>query len=149
MTDLGRSRRWPAYVMAALFLEYAVAKAVRAGQGRLGIPGGPPVPAAVTARYPVDPALAQSIACATGLVAAAVALATVTALGRRIPRLLMLGALAVLVVAVGAGAATMSLDAFVGLGIGWRWYQGVGGLLSLALSLEMVRSYLVATRRAR
>ncbi|MFD7155547.1 hypothetical protein ACFV9C_13160 [Kribbella sp. NPDC059898] len=144
---MSESRRWPATVMAVLFVGYAVGKAARAREGRLGFPGGPPVSAADADRYPLDPVIAQTLACVSGLVAAGIVLATVTSLGRRLPRWVILIALAAVVLPVAAGAAIMSLDGFIGLGIGWRWYHGVVGIVCVALSLETLRSYVAATRR--
>ncbi|MEU4323700.1 hypothetical protein [Nonomuraea dietziae] len=147
MVDSDRPRRWPAYAVAVLFLGYAAGKAAFALQARLGFPGGPPVSAAETGSYFMDAATAQWFATASGLVGACVAIATVTALGRRVPRTLMLLVLAGMLLAVGGGAGIMILDAFVGIGVGWQWYHGVLGILVIALFLEMIRSYATATRR--
>ncbi|MEU5861240.1 hypothetical protein ABZ815_08720 [Nonomuraea sp. NPDC047529] len=146
MVDSHRPRRWPAYGLAALMLGYAAGKAVFAVQGRLGFPGGPPVPAAEAARYFLDPSLAQGFAAASGVLGACLVLATVTAVGRRLPRGVVLAALAVMLAAVGGGAGIMILDGFVGLGVGWRWYHGIVGLVVLGLATEMTRSYWTATR---
>lgn len=116
-------------------------------QARLGFPGGPPVTDAETKDYFLDPALAQWFATATGVLAAVVALATVTAAGRRVPRPLMLLVLAGMAVAVLAGGGIMALDAFVGLGVGWNAYFGVVGVAMVALFAETTRSYLRATSR--
>ncbi|MFG2058196.1 hypothetical protein ACGFI9_29660 [Micromonospora sp. NPDC048930] len=150
MDDSARQRRWPAYTMAVLFLGYAAGKAVLAVQHRLGFPGGPPVSAAETARYARDfmaPATAQWLATASGVVGACLALATVTRLGRRVPRTLMLPVLAGMFLAVASGAGIMMLDGFVGIGVGWRWYHGLLGLVVIGLQAAMIRSYLRATRR--
>ncbi|MBB3729981.1 hypothetical protein [Nonomuraea dietziae] len=147
MVDSDRPRRWPAYAVAVLFLGYAAGKAAFALQARLGFPGGPPVSAAETGSYFMDAATAQWFATASGLVGACVAIATVTAMGRRVPRTLMLLVLAGMLLAVGGGAGIMILDAFVGIGVGWQWYHGVLGILVIALFLEMIRSYATATRR--
>ncbi|MFC7718449.1 hypothetical protein [Nonomuraea recticatena] len=147
MVDSDRPRRWPAYAVTVLFLGYAAGKAAFALQARLGFPGGPPVSAAETGSYFMDAATAQWFATASGLVGACVAIATVTALGRRVPRTLMLLVLAGMLLAVGGGAGIMILDAFVGIGVGWQWYHGVLGILVIALFLEMIRSYATATRR--
>ncbi|MFI6790433.1 hypothetical protein ACIBG4_24215 [Nonomuraea sp. NPDC050383] len=140
-------RRWPAYATAVLFLGYAVGKAAFALQARLGFPGGPPVSAAETESYFLDAAAGQWLAAATGVLGACVAIATVTALGRRVPRPLMLLVLAGMLLAVGGGAGIMILDGFVGIGVGWQWYHGVLGAVVIGLFLEMTRSYAVATRR--
>jgi hypothetical protein len=147
MVHSGRTRRWPAYAVAALFLGYAAGKAVFAAQARLGFPGGPPVSAAEAENYFLDPATAQWFATASGLAGACIALATVTPLGRKVPRALMLLVLAGMTFAVVGGAGIMVLDGFIGLGVGWRWYHGVLGLVVGALFVEMVRSYVMATRR--
>ncbi|NJP88693.1 hypothetical protein HCN51_04335 [Nonomuraea sp. FMUSA5-5] len=141
-----RPRRWPACVMALLLLGYATGKAAFALQARLGFPGGPPVPAAEAAGYFLDPALGQWLACASGLLGAVIALATVTPAGRRLPRALMLVVLAVMTPAVVGGGGIMALDGFIGVGVGWQWYHGVLGVVAIVLTVEMSRSYLVATR---
>ncbi|MDA0564234.1 hypothetical protein LG943_07835 [Streptomonospora sp. S1-112] len=136
--------RWPAWVLAIAFLGYAAGKAVFAAQGRLGFPGGPPVSAAeheAYAREMMDVATVQWLAVPTGLAAAALVLATVTALGSRIPRVLMLAALGGMLLTVGAGAGIMAADGFFGLGVGWRWYHGVVGLVLLGLMAHTVWSY--------
>jgi hypothetical protein len=147
MIDSVRPRRWPAYALALLFLTYAAGKAAFALQGRLGFPGGPPVSAAETASYFLDPAGAQWLAAASGLLGACVALATVMPLKLMAPRRVMLPVLVVMLLAVGYGAGIMVVDGFVGIGVGWRWYHGVLGVVVIGLFLEMVRSYAVATRR--
>jgi hypothetical protein len=146
MIDFARSRRWPAYAMTVLLLGYAAGKAAFAMQSRLGFPGGPAVPAAEAARYFMDPATAQWSAAATGVLGAGLALATVTPLGRRVPRTVMLLVLAGMLLAVGGGAAIMVLDGFLGLGIGWQWYHGILGIVVIGLLLAMARSYATATR---
>jgi hypothetical protein len=134
--------------VAVLFLGYAAGKAAFALQARLGFPGGPPVSAAEAAGYFLDPATAQWFATASGVLGACVAIATVTALGRRVPRTLMLLVLAGMLLAVGGGAGIMIVDGFVGLGVGWQWHHGVLGMVVIGLFLEMLRSYATATRRA-
>ncbi|MFI9592952.1 hypothetical protein [Nonomuraea sp. NPDC052265] len=148
MVDSHRPRRWPAYGLAALMLGYAAGKAVFAVQGRLGFPGGPPVPAAEAAGYFLDASLAQGFAAASGVLGACVVLATVTAVGRRLPRGAVLAVLAVMLAAVGGGAGIMILDGFVGIGVGWRWYHGIIGLVVIGLAAEMTRSYWTSTRPA-
>ncbi|WP_447007378.1 hypothetical protein ACRAKI_13300 [Saccharothrix isguenensis] len=147
MADPGRVRRWPAYALAVLFLGYAVGKAAFALQSRLGFPGGPPVSSAEAEGYFLDPAIAQWFASASGVAGAGVVLATVTTLGREVPRAVGLVVLAGMTVAAVGGAGIMVLDGFIGLGVGWRWYHGVLGLVVGALSLEVVRAYVVVTRR--
>lgn len=132
--------------MAVLFIGYAVGKAVLATQGRLGFPGGPPVSVAETEGYFLDAAAAQWLAAATGVLGATVAISTVTASGRRVPRTLMLLVLVGMLLAVGGGAGIMIVDGFVGIGVGWQWYHGVLGVIAIGLLAEMVRSYAIATR---
>ncbi len=141
-------RWWPACALAVLFLGYAVGKAAFAIQGRLGFPGGPPVSAAETEDYFLDPAPAQWFAAASGVLAACLVLLTVVPFGRRVPRTLMLLVLTGVLVTVGYGAGVMIVDGFVGVGVGWRWYHGVLGLVLLALSVETVRSYWLRGRSA-
>jgi hypothetical protein len=121
--------------MAALFLGYAAGKAAFALQDRLGFPGGPP-PAE---DYFLDAATAQWLAAASGVLGAVIAVATVTRLGRRVPRTVLLAVLAVMLLAVAGGAGIMVVDGFVGIGVGWRWYHGVLGLLAIGLALAMIR----------
>ncbi|MCW3818051.1 hypothetical protein ONA91_26740 [Micromonospora sp. DR5-3] len=150
MNDSARPRHWPAYTMALLFLAYAAGKALFALQARLGFPGGPPVSAAETERYARElmaPATAQWLAVASGVAGACLVLATVTSLGRRVPRALALLVLAAMFLAVAGGAGIMIVDGFVGVGIGWRWYHGVVGLVVIGLQVAVIRSYAMATRR--
>jgi hypothetical protein len=147
MADPARVRRWPAYALALMFLGYAAGKAAFAQQARLGFPGGPPVSAAETAHYFLEPAPAQWLASASGLLGACIALATVTTWGRVVPRRLMLAVLAVMTLAVVGGGGIMVMDGFVGVGIGWQWYHGIVGAVAIALSVEMARSYVTATSR--
>ncbi|WP_328417906.1 hypothetical protein OG470_30650 [Micromonospora sp. NBC_00389] len=147
MVESVRPRRWPAYAMAVLFLGYAAGKAAFALQARLGFPGGPPVSAAETEGYFMDAATAQWFATASGVMGACLAVATVTQLGRRVPRILMLLVLVGMLLAAGGGAAIMIVDGFVGIGVGWRWYHGILGVVVTGLFLAMIQSYAVATRR--
>ncbi|MDP9869560.1 MULTISPECIES: hypothetical protein [Streptosporangium] len=147
MVDSASPRRWPAYALALLFLGYAGGKAAFALQARLGFPGGPPVSAAEAGSYFMDAASAQWLATASGVLGACVAVATVTELGRRVPRALMLLILAGMLPAVGGGAGIMILDGIIGIGVGWRWYHAVLGAVVIWLSVEMARSYMTATRR--
>ncbi|MCO5968714.1 hypothetical protein [Actinoallomurus soli] len=148
MVLFDRPRRWPGCAVAVLFLGYAAGKAAFAAQSRLGFPGGPPVSAAEKEHYFLDAATAQWMATATGLLGACMALATVTSLGRRLPRKAMLAGLAVMLAAVGAGAVIMAVDGFVGMGVGWRWYHGILGIVAAGLVAAMTRSFVVVTRRA-
>ncbi|QRN79663.1 MAG: hypothetical protein JK586_15760 [Nocardiopsis sp. BM-2018] len=137
--------RWPAYTMAVLFLGYALGKAVRAAQGRLGFPGGPDPSAGDYERYSqvVDVATAQWMAVA------ALVLATVTAAGRRIPRPLMLVLLALALLGVASGAVMVAAGGFFGLGADWEWHQGVAGVAVTALLGATVWSYARATAPVR
>lgn len=146
MAESDRPRRWPAYAVAVLFLGYAAGKAAFAWQARLGFPGGPVVPDAVREGYFMDAATAQWFAAASGLLGACVAISTVTALGRRLPRPLMLLVLAGMLLAAGAGAAIMVVDGFIGIGVGWQWHHGVLGIVVIALLVAMIQSYAKATR---
>nr|WP_246425728.1 hypothetical protein [Streptomonospora nanhaiensis] len=129
-------------------MAYAAGKGVYAAQGRLGFPGGPPVSAAeheAYAREMMDVATVQWLAVPTGVLAALLVLATVTAVGRRVPRALMLAGLTGMLLTVGGGAGIMIADGFVGFGVGWRWYHGVLGLVLLGLMAATVLSYARAT----
>ena len=137
-------RRIPAYGVAVLMIGYAVGKAVFAVEGRLGFPSGPIVPPDAAEAYFLNPALAQAFAAISGLAGAALALATVSSFGRRVPRKLLLAGVLLLAVGVGAGAVVMVLDGFVGLGIGWQWYHGVVGLVMLGLLAALAHSSLRA-----
>ncbi|MFF2653710.1 hypothetical protein [Streptomyces sp. NPDC058045] len=149
-SDVENQVRWPAWAMAALFLGYGVGKAVFAAQGKLGFPGGPVVPAAEYAAYAhdmMDVTVAQWLAASNGVLGALLVLATVVRAGRRVPRILMLGALAVTAIGVGAGMVVLVADGFLGLGVGWRWYHGVLGIAVLGLLGMTIRSYVRATRK--
>lgn len=150
--DLGKQVRWPAYTMAVLFLGYALGKAVRAAQGRLGFPGGPAPSASEHEWYAanvMDVATAQWWAVATGLAAAALVLATVTTLGRRIPRPLMLVLLAVALLGVGSGAVMIAAGGFFGIGADWQWHHGLAGIAVTALLAATAWSYAKATAPVR
>jgi hypothetical protein len=80
---------WPAYLCAVALLVYAVEKGWYAAHGRIGIPGGPHVPdSAYQELHHIG--LRQWTLAGLGLAGALLALATVTPLGRHLPRLLML-----------------------------------------------------------
>jgi len=145
-----RPRRWPAFALAVVFLGYAAGKAAFAVRGWLGFPGGPPVTAAehdAYARDVLDPAAAQWLAAASGLVAALIVVATVTGRGRRVARVPVLLGLAGVGLGTAAGTTIMVLDGFIGLGVGWSWYHGVVGLIASSLLVATTRSYRQATRR--
>ncbi|MEU2723691.1 hypothetical protein [Streptomyces smyrnaeus] len=150
-SEAGRQVRWPGWAMVVLFLGYGLGKAVFAAQGKLGFPGGPVVPAAEYESYArdvMDVAAAQWLAASNGLLGAAVFLATVVSVGRRIPRPLMLVALALTSVGVGAGMVVLIVDGFLGLGVGWRWYHGLLGVVVLGLQTAAFWSYARAPRCA-
>lgn len=150
MAESDSRPRWPAYGVAVLFLGYAAGKAAFAMQGRLGFPSGPVVSAAETERYVrevMDAATVQWLATGSGVLGACIAVATVTALGRRAPRTVMLLVLVAMLLAAGAGAATMIVDGFGGPGPGWQWYHGVVGVAAIGLLLAMIRSYAGAPSR--
>ncbi|WP_404385531.1 hypothetical protein LL946_05370 [Knoellia locipacati] len=141
-------RRWPAYVMAVLSLGYALGKAVYAAQGRMGFPTGPVVSPEEHERYArevMDVSLSQWLGCATGVLGAAISMATITRAGRLLPRTLVLVALAGMVLGVGAGAAVVVVDGFVGIGVGWRWFHGVVGLATLGALVLTTHSYVPST----
>ncbi|MFG3257110.1 hypothetical protein [Streptomyces sp. NPDC048172] len=145
-----RQVRWPGWAMAVLFLGYGLGKAVFAAQGKLGFPGGPVVPAEEYESYArdmMDVSTAQWLAASNGLLGAALFLATVTGAGRRIPRVLMLGALSLTAVGVGAGMVVLIADGFVGFGVGWRWYHGLLGTAVLGLLAAALGSYIRAPRQ--
>ncbi|WP_314241706.1 hypothetical protein [Streptomyces sp. DSM 40907] len=138
--------------MAVLFLGYGIGKAVFAAQGKLGFPGGPVVSAAEYERYAhdvMDVATAQWLAAVSGLLGAVLITATVAGAGRRVPRVLMLVALAVTFAGVGAGMVVLIADAFAGLGVGWQWYHGVLGIVVLGLLMTSIGSYVRASRHAK
>ena len=141
-------RRWPAYAATALLLAYAAGKAVFAVQGRLGLPTGPVVSAAKTDAYFLDPSGAQWAAAATGVLGAGLVLATLTPLAHRVPRPLLLVALAGLLLGVGSGASIMIVDGFGGPGPGWQWYHGLVGCVALATLVATAWSAVLRTRPA-
>ncbi|GAB2929754.1 hypothetical protein GCM10027280_16610 [Micromonospora polyrhachis] len=122
MDGVDLQRRWPAYPTAVVFLSYAAGKAAFALQARLGLPSGPVVSAAEHERYAreVMDVAPHSGVRALGLLGACLVLATVTALGGRVPRPLMLLMLVGMTLAAGAGAVVMIVDGFIGIGVGWQ-----------------------------
>lgn len=137
---------WPAHVVTAILLIYAVAKVVHALDGRLGIPGGPAVP---PERYATagNVALQQFGLVAMGLLAAGLAQATVRRWDRRIPSGMMVAALVVGLLAVAAGAI-----AIVGALFGpepLRWTQVPAAILAVAATgcWAVMTWATVATRR--
>ncbi|MFF0744306.1 hypothetical protein ACFYVL_28300 [Streptomyces sp. NPDC004111] len=149
--DRTRQPRWPARALAALFLLYGLGKAVFAAQGKLGFPGGPTVPAEEYATYAadmMDVTAAQWLAASNGLAGALLFLVAASSMARRIPRPVLLPALAVASVGIGAGMVVLVADGLLGLGVGWRWYHALLGLTVLALLALALRSYLRTVRRA-
>lgn len=136
--------------MAVVFLGYAAGKAVFAAQGRMGFPGGPVVSAAEHERYArdvMDVATTQWLGVATGLLGVVLVMATVTAVGRRVPRKLMLLMLGAAFVGLGAGAVILIVDGFTGLfGVGWQWPHGILGIIMLGLMTGTIWSYAGATK---
>ncbi|WP_329382608.1 DUF3995 domain-containing protein [Streptomyces sp. NBC_01351] len=98
----GRGVRVAGWLAAGGMLVYAGLKVYMALRGEIGMPGSP-APPEVQARFE-HPALAQAGNAALGVGAAAVAWAAVARWGARIPRWLLLGALALAVVMQLAGA---------------------------------------------
>jgi hypothetical protein len=93
---------WPGYLCGAALLLYAAEKAYYAAHSRLGIPGGPHVPAsAYDSLHHV--ALRQWTLTLVGLGAGLLALASVTPPGRYLPRWMMLAALWGALVPMAAG----------------------------------------------
>lgn len=80
---------WPAWLCAAALLLYAVEKAYYATQGKLGLPFGTQVPASVYQELH-HVALRQWTLSTVGLTAGLLAFASVSPLGRYLPRWLML-----------------------------------------------------------
>jgi FtsH-binding integral membrane protein len=136
--------------MAVVFLGYAAGKAVFAAQGRMGFPGGPVVSAAEHERYArevMDVATTQWLGVVTGLLGVLLVMATVTPMGRRVPRNLMLLMLGAAFAGLGAGAVILIVDGFTGLfGVGWRWPHGVLGIIMLGLMAATMGSYARATK---
>ncbi|SHE58408.1 DUF3995 domain-containing protein [Streptoalloteichus hindustanus] len=142
---MSTSRRpsWPAYLVTADLLVYAGAKAYLAAEDRLGIPGGPRVPA--EAYQQLDHVWARQLGLAgMGVLAAVLALATVRPWGRRIPRWLVLTALGVQFVLSAMGASAIVTGVFLGPDpLGWPQFLGVlHSVAGLALWGVMVWSYL-------
>ena len=138
-TSTARAPRWAGYLAALFGLEYAVAKAVMAGRGELGVPGHPAPPEAYE-RFSGDVVAAQLGNAATGLVCAAIALALVQRWGRRIPA-----------AALAAGAGAALLAGLAGVVVvaaslaGLREDHGQWGIDSLVLGAAPLAAWLVLT----
>ena len=134
--------RWAGYTAALFGLEYAVAKAVMAARGELGVPGHTAPPEAA-ARFDGDIVTAQLGNAGLGLVIAALALALVHRWGRRIPAALL---------AAGAGAAL--LGGIAGVAVvatsltGLREDHGQWGIDSLVLGVAPLAAWAVLTAHA-
>lgn len=130
-----------------MFLAYAVGKGVFAAQHRLGFPGGPPVSDAEAAGYFLDASVGQWMACGSGVLGALVVLAAAYRWEVWGGRVVLGGALSLVVLAVLGGGGIMALDGFVGIGVGWQWYHGVVGVVVILLSLLVAREFFSAQRR--
>lgn len=136
---------WPAYVSAVGQLVYAGQKGYYATQGRLGIPGGPPVtPSQYTDAS--DVALAQWTLASLGLLSAVIALAAVRPWGGLVPRPLLLLGLWGTVVPAAAGQIHVAQDVLFSSGpAGWSGWAAVQGVAGLCLWLAM--AWLFTRRR--
>lgn len=104
---------WAAYAACVCALVYAVMKLSMAAEGRIGLPGGPPVADDAYNQYD-HVALRQLGLVAVDIVAALVALAFVRPWGRFIPRWMLLLTLGVGVLALAAGAFAVVQNALFG-----------------------------------
>ncbi|WP_404962429.1 hypothetical protein [Streptomyces sp. 147326] len=128
---------WPAYASATLQLIYAGQKGYYAVQGRLGIPGGPSVPASQYAEVS-DVALAQWTLASLGLLSAVIALAAVRPWGGLVPRpLLLLGLWGTVVPAVAGQIHVAGEVLFASGPAGWSGGAAVQGFAGLGLWLAM------------
>jgi hypothetical protein len=128
---------WPAYVCAANQLVYAVEKGYYATQGRLGIPGGPPVPASQYADT-ANVALTQWTLASLGLLSAVIAVAAVRPWGGLLPRPLLLAALWGAVVPAAAGGFYVIRDLFFSSDpAGWSGRAAIQGVAGMCLWLAM------------
>lgn len=131
--------RWAGYIAALFGLEYAVAKAVMAARGELGVPGHP-APREATEGFTGDVVAAQLGNASLGLVSAAIALALVHRWGRRIPVAVLAGAAAVALLSGVAGLIVVAASL-----TGLREDHGQWGLDSLALGAAPLGAWLVLT----
>lgn len=120
---------WPAHVVTAIMLIYAVAKVRHAIDGRLGIPGGPVVPPEHYATAG-NVALQQFGLVTMGVLAACLSQATVHRWGRRIPHSMLVAALAVGFLAVAAGTVVIVGALFAPDPL--RWTQIPASILAVA-----------------
>lgn len=137
---------WPAYVSAVGQLVYTGQKGYYAAQGRLGIPGGPPVtPSQYTDGS--DVALAQWTLASLGLLTAVIALAAVRPWGGLVPRpLLLLGLWGTVAPAAAAQMHVAHEVLFGSAGpAGWSGRAAVQGVAALCLWVAM--AWLFTRRR--
>ncbi|MFD7788202.1 hypothetical protein ACFV4Q_34680 [Streptomyces nojiriensis] len=136
---------WPAYLSAVDQLVYAAEKGYYATQGRLGIPGGPPV----TAEQYTDTsnvALAQWTLASLGVFSALMALAAVRPWGGLIPRPLLLLGLWGTAALAAASQVHVVREVLLGSGpAGWSGRAAVQGVVGLCLWLAM--AWLFTRRR--
>ncbi|WP_181923478.1 DUF3995 domain-containing protein [Streptomyces inhibens] len=133
----------------AEMLVYAVQKVYMAARGEVGMPGHP-APDSVQAQFE-HAAFAQAANASLGVVAALVALATVTRWGSRIPRWTLLSALTLTLVMQSLGAAiTLRRTDFdlAHLG-GSAVFETLSGGVQIAAWLVVAMSYYVRTGRPR
>ena len=137
---------WPAYLCAAALLTYSAEKAYYATQGRIGIPGGRHVPdSAYEELHHV--ALRQWTLSTVGFAGAMLALATVTAPGRHVPRWLMLTALWGALVPMAAGAPYVLHDIVSSdESLGHKVLSGARPVAQLGLWVAMTWSYQTRSR---
>jgi hypothetical protein len=137
---------WPAYLCAAALLLYSVEKGYYAIQGRIGIPGGRHVPdSAYQELHHV--ALRQWTLSTLGFAGAMLALATVTAAGRHIPRALMLTALWGALLPMAAGAPYVLHDIMNSDdALGRKLLSGVRPIAQIGVWVAMTWSYQTRSR---
>ncbi|MFF4948738.1 hypothetical protein [Streptomyces chattanoogensis] len=126
-------------------LIYAGEKSYYATQGRLGIPGGPPVTASQYTDTS-DVALAQWMLAALGLLSAVIALAAVRPWGGLVPRPLLLLGLWGTAALAAASQIHVAQEVLVSSGTaGWSRRAAVQGVAGLCLWLAM--AWLLTRRR--
>ncbi|MFJ5025658.1 hypothetical protein [Streptomyces goshikiensis] len=136
---------WPAYLSAVDQLIYAAGKGYYATQGRLGIPGGPPVTASQYGDTS-DVALAQWVLALLGVLSVAMALAAVRPWGGLIPRPLLLLGLWGTATLAAVSQIHVAHEVLVGSGTpGWSGRAALQGAVGLCLWLAM--AWLFTRRR--
>jgi hypothetical protein len=133
---------WAGYVAALFGLEYALAKAVMAARGELGVPGHA-APAEAYEDFSGSVVAAQLGSAALGLLSAAVALALVQRWGRHIPSAVLAGGATAALLGGIAGTVVVATSL-----VGVREDHGQWGLDSLMLGLAPLPAWLVLTRAA-